>query len=248
MNISQDIRIYILSALAAIIALTFHEFAHGYAAYKMGDATAKNFGRLTFNPIKHLDIVGFLCIVLFRFGWAKPVPINARNFKNPKRGFAVSAIAGPLCNLILGFFTAGIFLLYYALLRGVMIESEFLYNLLSTVGDFLYLFFAINLGLAIFNLLPVPPMDGSRILNVILPERLYFKIMEHERKIYLFIIVWLLAGDMFCRGVRMIPLVASTPWLYSAAGIFSLSSIIGAAVNGVADLFIKFWQLIPYLK
>ena len=96
---------YILSALAALIILTVHEFSHGYVAFRLGDDTAKNAGRLSLNPLKHLDLFGTISLVLFRFGWAKPVPINPRNFKNPKRDFALTALAGPLSNLILSFFS-----------------------------------------------------------------------------------------------------------------------------------------------
>ena len=244
----DDIRFYILSLLAALIALSVHEFAHGYAAYKMGDSTAKNLGRLTINPLKHLDIIGTICMVLFRFGWAKPVPINARNFKNPKRGFAISALAGPLSNLLLGFLTVGLYLLYFALLRDVRFEEGFVLNLAQTVADFLYIFFSLNIGLAIFNLIPVPPLDGSRILNVVLPPKAYFGIMRHERKIYLILVIWLLAGDVLCNAVRSVPLVQQTPWLYDASIILSLSDIIGLAISGVGDLFKGFWELIPYLR
>ena len=244
----EEIRFYILTFLAALVALTVHEFAHGYAAYKMGDSTAKNLGRLSFNPLKHLDIFGTICMVLFRFGWAKPVPINARNFKNPKRGFAISALAGPLSNLLLGFLTVGLYLLYFALLRGVTFEEGFALNLAQTFADFLYIFFSLNIGLAIFNLIPVPPLDGSRILNVVLTPKAYFGLMKHERKIYLILVIWLLAGDVLCKAVRSVPLVSSTPWLYNASIIFSLSDIIGLAISGVCDLFISFWELIPYLK
>ena len=97
---------YILSALAALIALTVHEYCHGYAAYKLGDDTAKSMGRLTLNPIKHLDPYGAICMVLFHIGWAKPVPINPRNFKDPKKGFAITASAGPAANIILAFVSA----------------------------------------------------------------------------------------------------------------------------------------------
>lgn len=245
---SIEIRFYILSALAAIVALTVHEFAHGYAAYKMGDSTAKNMGRLSFNPLKHLDIFGTICLIFFRIGWAKPVPVNARNFKNPKRGFAITAIAGPLTNLLLAFLTAGVYLLYIALLSDVAFEEGFAFNLAQTVADFLYIFFVLNIGLAIFNLIPVPPLDGSRVLHTVLPQRAYFAIMKHERKIYLFVIIWLLAGDVLCRAARSVPLVQSTPWLYNMATIFSLSDILGYAINAVSGWFIKFWQLIPFLR
>lgn len=244
----DDVRFYILSALAAIVALTLHEFAHGYAAYKMGDNTAKNMGRLSFNPLKHLDIVGAICLILFKIGWAKPVPVNARNFKNPKRGFAITALAGPLTNILLGFLTVGLYLLYFALLRNVDFEEGFVYNLAQTFADFLYIFLTINIGLGIFNLIPVPPLDGSRILNVVLPPKAYFGIMKHERKIYLFVIIWLLAGNVLCRAVRSVPLVQSTPWLYDLSIIFSLSDLLGLAIGGLRELFVDFWELIPYLK
>ena len=115
---------YLLSALAALIALTVHEYCHGYAAYKMGDNTAKNFGRLTLNPIKHIDPYGAICMVLFHVGWAKPVPINSRNFKDPKKGFAITAAAGPASNLILGFLSALLYLLLFALVRDIPFESK----------------------------------------------------------------------------------------------------------------------------
>ena len=105
--------IYIFAALSALIALTVHEYSHGYAAYRMGDPTAKSLGRLTLNPLKHLDPIGALCMIFFRFGWAKPVPINPRYFKNPKRGFAIVALSGPVANLILSFFSAGLYLLFF---------------------------------------------------------------------------------------------------------------------------------------
>ena len=245
---STEIRIYILSALAAVIALTVHEFSHGYAAYKLGDSTAKNFGRLSFNPLKHLDIFGTLCLIFFKVGWAKPVPIDARNFKRPKRDFAITAICGPAVNLIISFLTAGIYLLYMALMRGVVFEEGFVFNLAQTAADFLYLFYAINLGLGIFNLIPIPPLDGSRILHLVLPERTYFSIMRNERKIYLFVVAWLLLGDILCGALRSVPLVQSTPLLYNLSAILSLSDLLGYAIGAVGDLFFKFWELIPYLR
>ncbi len=247
MNI-EEIKIYIFAALAALVSLTVHEFAHGYAAYKMGDNTAKNLGRLTFNPIKHLDPVGLLCMIFFHIGWAKPVPVNARNFRNPKRGFAVVGLAGPLSNVLLGFFTAGAYLLVIALTKDTVFESETAYNLAKNGILFLATFFSVNIGLGIFNLLPIPPFDGSRILNVILPPKLYFDIMRYERKIYLGVLVWLLVGDIVANALRQIPFIAETPWLYFAVGIFSLSDIISAAIGAVMGLIMDIWQLIPFLK
>ena len=123
---------YLLSAIAALIALTVHEYCHGYAAYKLGDDTAKSFGRLTLNPLKHLDPYGAICMVLFHIGWAKPVPINARNFKNPKRDFAITAVAGPASNLILGFVSALIYLVVFACVKDMTFPSATLPITLST--------------------------------------------------------------------------------------------------------------------
>ncbi len=245
---SEQIKLYIFAALAALVALTVHEFSHGYAAYKMGDNTAKNLGRLTFNPIKHLDPIGLLCMIFFHVGWAKPVPINARNFRNPKRGFAIVGVAGPLSNVLLGFFAAGAYLLVIALTKDLTFESEVLYNLTYNGLLFLSAFFSINIGLGIFNLLPIPPFDGSRILNVILPPKIYFGIMRYERRIYFAVLAWLLLGDTVASMLRAIPFVASVPWLYSLVGIFSLSDIIGAAIGAVMGLILDVWQLIPFLK
>ena len=106
---------YILSALAALVALTVHEYSHAYAAYKLGDDTAKNFGRLTLNPIKHIDPLGAICMIFLRVGWAKPVPINMRNFKEPRRGFAITALAGPASNLVMAFASALLYCASFAL-------------------------------------------------------------------------------------------------------------------------------------
>ena len=244
----EQIKLYLLSALAAVVALTVHEFCHGYAAYKMGDNTAKNFGRLSFNPLKHIDIVGAICMIFFHIGWAKPVPVNPRNFRNPKKGFAITALAGPLVNIILGFLSCGIYLLIVALVGDKPIESEFLFNFLSNVLLFVYLFYTLNVGLGIFNLLPIPPFDGSRILHVVLPTRLYFGIMRYERRIYIGVLLWLLLGDSVALFLRAIPLVASTPILYFAVGIFDLSGMLSAVIQWVCGLMLSAWRLIPFLN
>ncbi len=239
---------YILSALVVLLALTIHEFSHGYAAYKLGDNTAKNLGRLTINPIKHLDPIGALCMVFFRVGWAKPVPINARNFKNPKRDFAITALAGPASNLILSFFSAFLYLLLYALLKDVKFTSEFLFALASNSLDFIWLLHILNLSLAIFNMIPIPPFDGSRILYACLPERIYFKIMRYERQIYYALLIWLFAGEFFARGLMSLSFAQNNIFFEILAEILSLSGLIGHAASFISNLMFKFWQLIPFLK
>ena len=244
----NEIVYYTLSALAVLIILTLHECAHALAAYKLGDPTAKNLGRLSLNPIKHLDPLGAICMVFFHFGWAKPVPINARNFKKPKRDFALCALAGPLTNLVFAFIFAFIYLLMFALLKDVVFTSDFLFALVENLLLFVYLFHVINIGIGIFNLIPIPPLDGSRILNVVLPPKYYFGIMRYERKIYLGLSVWLAFGDFAKRALLSFSLVASNPVLAFIAGLLSLSDILGALFSVISEAMMNFWQLIPFLK
>lgn len=246
----MNLTYYLLSAVAALIALTVHEYCHGYAAYKMGDDTAKNYGRLTLNPTKHLDPYGTICMIFLHIGWAKPVPINPRNFKNPKKGFALTALAGPASNLILGFISAFLFLLFRASINNTPVSefTDFTLKLAINTDMFLQLFFTINIGLGLFNLLPIPPFDGSRLLNVILPPKTYFAIMKYEKKIYFAVLFWLLLGDYAAEGIRMIPIVASNQLLYKLAGVLSLSGMLGKVITWVCRLMLDFWQLIPFLR
>ena len=244
----NNITYYILSALAVLIILTVHEFAHGYVAYKLGDDTPRNLGRLTLNPIKHLDPVGAVCMVLFHFGWAKPVPVDPRNFKNPKKGFAIVAIAGPLSNLIMAFFSALLYLLIIAFFKDTAFESEFAFKLVQNTLTFVFIFHSINVGLAIFNLIPIPPLDGSRILNVVLPPKTYFKIMQYERTIYLVLIGWLLLGTAVSRFLLSIPIVSANPVLATISKVFSLSDMLSYVFKLISNLMLDFWQLIPFLK
>jgi Zn-dependent protease len=244
----ENVIYYLLSAIAALIALTVHEYCHGYAAYKLGDDTAKNFGRLSLNPLKHLDPYGAICMVLFHIGWAKPVPINARNFKDPKRDFAITAAAGPASNLILGFVSALIYLLFYACVKDMTFETRnFQFYLITNILNFIYIFHSINIGLGLFNLLPIPPFDGSRLLNVFLPEKTYFKIMEYERYIYYGVLGWLLFGSYVTRILRSIPIIATNPVLYLISGIFSLSGVLNTVIGWVSNLMFSFWELFPFL-
>lgn len=165
--------------------LPFHEVAHGWMANKMGDPTAKNFGRLSLNPFKHLDLLGTIMIFLFGIGYANPVPVNARNFKNPKKGMALTALAGPVSNFIMGFVSICI----YYLLR--LLPA-------STPMNFIILFFyfaaKVNVSLAVFNLLPIPPLDGSKILAIIIPSKVYFKYLKYERYAMIVLFVLLFTG------------------------------------------------------
>ena len=182
-----------------MLALSLHETAHGYIAWKCGDNTAYNLGRLTLNPLKHLDLVGTLCMMLVGFGWAKPVPINTRNFRDPKRGMALSAAAGPAANLLLGIISAVFYGFFYALYVFVSFKggAEFLLNTVALLWEISYISALMNMTFAFFNLIPVPPFDGSRIAFVFLPQRLYFKVMRYEREIMYGILITLLILSYF---------------------------------------------------
>ncbi|MBP8639516.1 MAG: site-2 protease family protein [Oscillospiraceae bacterium] len=160
--------------IAALLSFTFHELSHGFVAYKLGDDTAKNAGRLTLNPIKHIDVVGLILIIVSGFGWAKPVPINMNNFKKPKEGMAISALAGPVSNLLLAAVALLIFGFVAAPLGKAGSAGDFLLQLLYTTAY-------INCVLAVFNIIPIPPLDGSKVLFSLLPEREYYKLMQYER-------------------------------------------------------------------
>lgn len=160
----------LLSIIPALICITLHELAHGVVANWLGDSTAKDAGRLTLNPIKHLDPMGLVMMVVFRFGWAKPVPVNMYRFKNPRRGMAVTAVAGPLMNVLI----AVVFLFLYGLLFRTLDGEGF-------VLEMIYLTAYISLSFAIFNILPISPLDGSKVLGAVLPDRQYDTLMRYER-------------------------------------------------------------------
>lgn len=175
-----------------LLFLPVHEFAHGYVACKLGDSTARNMGRLTLNPLAHVEPFGLLLSIMTGFGYAKAVPVNMRNFRpeHRKRNMALVALAGPASNLVL----ASVFILifYIILSTGNAYEGSFAGNLATICS----LGASCNITLAVFNLLPIPPLDGSRILNVVLPDRYYYKIMQYERQIGLVFIVLVLVGAL----------------------------------------------------
>lgn len=170
-----------------IIALTFHEFSHAWVAYKLGDDTAKQRGRLTLNPLKHLDVLGTLMMIFARIGWAKPVPVNALNFKDPKQDMVKVGLAGPLMNLLLAFITA-----FPIQIMVVMYSTRMPGQFALILWEFLLMLFSVNLYLAVFNLIPIPPLDGSRIFYGILPQKYYFKVMQYERYVAFALILFIL--------------------------------------------------------
>lgn len=175
--------------LLVLVMLPVHELAHAFVATKLGDDTPRWHGRLTFNPFAHLDLWGTMMLVLFGFGYAKPVPINPRNFRNPRRDMALVALAGPLSNLLMAF----VVLMLFRVLCFVPGISDAVILIASLLA---YIVVPINIGLAVFNLLPIPPLDGSRIFSAILPSRWAFWMSQHEQQIRLILIVLLATGAL----------------------------------------------------
>lgn len=170
-----DIVNILIRAVAVLLAISVHEMCHGFAAYLLGDKTAKAMGRLSLNPLKHLDPFGALCLLLFGFGWAKPVMVNPMYFKKPKRDMALVSLAGPLSNFIMAFLGLVIFkiLTMANLLQYGSVVSEIVVQLISTIVF-------LNIGLGVFNLIPIPPLDGSKIFLPLLPTKLFVDIMRYE--------------------------------------------------------------------
>lgn len=164
-----------------LVAFVFHELAHGYVAYALGDPTPRYMGRLTLNPIRHIDPVGMIMLLLFRFGWAKPVQVNPMNFEDPRKGMALVAFAGPLVNFILAF-------LSLLVIHAVHLTPY------STVWIIFYYSALMNVGLGVFNLLPIPPLDGSKVLAGFLPPGMAYRLEAGENYGWLILILLLMTG------------------------------------------------------
>ena len=189
LDVSKLVDMAVLAA-ACLICITFHELCHGLAALALGDPTAKRMGRLSLNPIRHIDPVGLVLLLVARFGWAKPVPIDPRYFKNPKAGMAVTALAGPVGNVVLAAVATVLWTVCYHF--GWISGAAWL----MTAADFFYYMIYLSVGLAVFNLLPIPPLDGSKVLAAVLPPKLYWKLMRYERYGMALLAVLLMTGAL----------------------------------------------------
>lgn len=208
----------VISLMASIFVvfctLPIHEYAHALIATKLGDNTARLKGRLTLAPLAHIDPIGALMILLVGFGYAKPVPVNPRNFKNPKGGMALTALAGPVSNILMA-------LIFMILANGLNIVYVYTGAVFANAAvTFFVAAASINASLAVFNLLPIPPLDGSRIINLIIPSKYYFKIMKYERYIILGIFALIFVGVLdiplsFLTGLLMkfVNFVARLPFM-----------------------------------
>ena len=199
----------LLSVIPSLVCITLHELSHGLVAYALGDDTAKRAGRLTLNPIRHLDWMGLVMMVVAHVGWARPVPVNMMNFRDPKRGMALTALAGPASNVLI---TCVFFFLYGLLFLPFTISG-------SAAADYLLemieLTAVISMGYAVFNLIPIPPLDGSKVLFSLISDEAYYKLMRYER--YGMILLYLLVFT----GILGTPLHSAIAFLTDKLFIFA---------------------------
>lgn len=192
---------------AALLSIILHEISHGYVAYLLGDPTAKVQGRLSLNPLRHIDPLGLLMLIFFKMGWAKPVSVDIRYFKKPKRDFALTALAGPVSNFLVAFLSV----LILFILAACGAPYSFVTALFVDMT-------VISIGLGLFNLIPIPPLDGSKVVGAFLPDKLYYKVLRYERwgMVLLFAILYLGILD----GVRVKALSYTVFYMVRFLGIF----------------------------
>ncbi len=210
---------YLMRGAAALLCIVIHEMSHGYAAYGLGDRTAKQAGRLSFNPIRHIDPLGLLLMITAGFGWAKPVPVDMRRFRNPKQGMALTALAGPASNFVLALLSLGCASLMY---HFVTLTGGAADEVISWIFTFLLYTTLLSVGLGVFNLFPIPPLDGSKVVFSLLPNRAYVWLMRNERYItlVLFALVFLGALDGPLYTIRQTILAGMCRLMGMPLGIF----------------------------
>ncbi len=221
MPLGYKLLMFLISVLTLLPALTLHEVAHGYAAKKCGDPTANSMGRLSLNPLDHLDPMGALMMLLVGFGWAKPVPINTRYFKKPRRDIAIVSLAGPVTNFVLAFLGTFLGALWQYTVSPLGING----NIAFIVSYIFYYFSMLNLGLGLFNLIPIPPLDGSNVVMCMLPPHMaakYARIRFYTQYILLGIILirWLPAPLDGIGSIIFMPLHLAREglmWLFETA-------------------------------
>lgn len=209
------------SVIPALLCVTVHELCHGYTALLLGDDTAKKAGRLTLNPLKHIDVAGLLMMVLFHVGWAKPVPVNMYRFENPRKGMALTALAGPVSNFILALLFAVLYGALYLPLYTTAAGMWFLRLLVSGIY--------ISTGLGVFNLIPVSPLDGSKILFAFMNDRAYTVLMKYEKYGSLIMIA------LVASGILGKPLSAAISGIYQQV----MLPVSGYMLDIVYKLFVR---------
>ncbi len=221
-----DIIISLLLRIPAVlIAISVHEAAHAYIAYKLGDPTAKLMGRVTINPIAHFDLFGSICMLIFGFGWAKPVPFDLRMLKRPKRDIALVAAAGPVSNFIVGFIFTGLWmglLIAAMLMRPQWLADGSVFDILLQM---LQIIAVLNISLMVFNLIPIPPLDGSKVLISLLPTSAHRFVLRYERYGMSILMIWLLISDYL-------------PWF------LSIDYLLSWVVGHIFDFIYTIWDLI----